>query len=179
MTDYYDLLAPDQEFAEKLGFSKIDVSKINYIEPRSGNDIKPQKNKINIIRGGDEKINQEAVRTRNVHVLLDPVNWEFGKFDTATANMAKKNNVAIGISHATFIEAKESQRVKLMLNLQRMVKVTNKIKNSIVIVSNSKGKYGMRAPLDLVGIGAFIGLTENQARWAISEVPKSIFEVKT
>ena len=178
MREFYDLLVFGQEcieFGEKIGFKKACFSEVNYCEPKNVIGITPLKGKINIFLGGDLKINQAAVR-KKIQVLLNPVNEKTKNFDSATARIAKENNICIGISLSSILEKKGIDRIKLLKNLMFMVKICMKMKTDLTILSGARNKLEMRPPRDLASVLIMLGLTEPQALWAISETPKALLE---
>lgn len=181
MRKYYDLLTFDKEcpkFGKTLGYEKVlctDVD-VNYQELKNPKDIKAQKEKINIVKGGPFEVNKAAVRKRGVDVLLDPVNVEEHNFDTAIANIARDNGVAIGISLNLILKTQGLNRIRLFRNMRAMLALCLKAGNEIVFVSGAHDTYGMRAPLELASIGILLGLDWPKALWCVSEAPKSIVD---
>lgn len=161
MRDFYDLFVLNKDcvaFGEKLGYKKVCF------------------NELKIERGGSLRLNQALVRKKGVRILLDPVTPRAKEFDTATAQVAKDNGIAIGISLKQILDASGPDRVRLLKNLFHLVKICKKMKNDIVIVSGATNIYEMRAPKELASIGVLLGLTEMQALWAVSEEAKAILE---
>lgn len=161
MREFFDLFVCNKDcvaFGEKLGYKKVCF------------------NELKLERGGSLRLNQAIVRKKGVQILLDPVTPKAKEFDTAIAQVAKDNGVAIGISLAQILDAVGPDRVRLLKNLFHLIKICKKMKNDVVIVSGARNVYEMRAPKELASIGVLIGLSELQALWAISEVPKAIVE---
>jgi len=180
MRKYYDLLTFDKEctaFGKKLGFDKVlsAPADVNFIDARKPNDIRAVKGKLNVVKGGNFEVNKAAVRKPGIHMLLDPVSAEEHYYDTATANIAKKNNVAIGISLSSLLDTYGLNRVKLLRNVRSAVAIAVKT-NNIVIVSGASDNFGIRAPQDLASLGALIGLDFPKSLWCVSEAPKALLE---
>ena len=132
---------------------------------------------VNLVSGGSLETNQKAVRTpKKVHVLLDPVNEREKTFDTAIAQIARDNQIAIGFSLSSFLKSKGIQRVKLFKNAAYAVKICLKQKNPIVLVTGAETELGARAPEDLAAFATLLGLTKQQALWAVSKTPQAIIE---
>ena len=178
MREFYDALVFDRacvEFGRKLGYHRVFFDEIAYCEPRTAKDIKITRGRINMVRGGELALNQAIVRKKGVDVLLDPIGQR-KEFDTAVGQIAKDYNIFIGISLKSILEAKKSQKPRLLANLASLVGICKKMKNDIIIVSSAKDVYGMRAPEDLAALGFILGLTKAQSLWAVSENPKALLE---
>jgi len=178
MREFYDALVFDKEcvaFGKTLGYKKVFFDEIAYCEPRAERDIKITRGKINFVRGGELSLNQAIVRKKGVDVLLDPIGQR-KEFDTAVGQIAKDHNIAIAISLRSIIDARASQRPKLLANVRSLIGICKKMKNDIIIVSGAKDIYGMRAPNDLAAIGSLFGLSEAQSLWAVSENPRALLE---
>lgn len=163
------------DFGKDIGYYRVLFDEISYIEPRTGNDLKMARGRINILRGGELSLNQAIVRKKGVDVLLDPVG-QTKEFDTAVGQIAKDHDIFIGISLRNIIETNRAMRPRLLSNIRSTIGICRKMKNDLVIVSGAKGLYDMRAPQDLAAIGSLFGLTSAQSLWAISENPKALLE---
>jgi RNase P/RNase MRP subunit p30 len=173
LRDYYDIVfdAKCVESGKKLGFKRVLCSEINYCE----RSIKLVKGKFNVAKGGSLETNREAVR-KPVHVLLDPVDVTRRFFDTAVAQIAKDNGVAIGISLASLLAVRGPNRARLLRNVIYMLKICRKLRNDVIIVSGASDPLGMRYPQDLASIGSLLGLDRPQSEWAVSQAPAAVIE---
>ncbi len=121
--------------------------------------------------GGTEEANRKAVRSR-VPVLLDPLNGGKMAIDTATLQVAKDNDVTIGITFRQFLAAGRSKRIRLLVAYRKLVQLCLKKGNRILLSSGARDEMGLRTPQQLVAFGVFLGLSRQQAKWAISKVPE-------
>jgi RNase P/RNase MRP subunit p30 len=159
MKEFCDLLVFDKEcvdYGRKLGWTRVVCGQAN------------------VVVGGDLEKNRAAVRRKGVDVLLDPVDERRHEFDTAVAQIAKDNGVAIGFSLASMLRVKGAARARLIRNATFAMTICRKMRVPVVIVSGARNVYGMRAPLDLAAIGEVLGLEPLQAVWAVSEAPSKI-----
>jgi ribonuclease P/MRP protein subunit RPP1 len=125
---------------------------------------------LKIVKGGSLEKNRKAVRSK-IDLLLDPTTNKGLEFDSAVAQVAHDNNVAVGFSLDSMI-SQGDKFPGLLRNIKFAVKLCLKKKADIVIITGAKDKYGVRTPKDLIAIGELLGLTRPQAVWAISEVLK-------
>ena len=140
-----------KEKAKEMGFVKF----------LSDKDLK-------IKKGGTLELNRKAVRSK-IQVLLDPVSVK-KEFDTAVAQIAKDNKIAIAFSVSSFLKQKGINRVRLLKNMQEAVAICLKKKNSIIICSNAEEENQLKDKEILIGFGTILGMTRNQAKWAVNQV---------
>jgi RNase P/RNase MRP subunit p30 len=96
--------------------------------------------------------------------------------DTAVLQIAKDNDVSIGIGLRQFLESHGLRRVRLLVNYRKLVRLCVKMRNRVVIVSDARDEFQARPPLQLEAFGVWLGLTHPQAKWSLSEVPEYIVE---
>lgn len=121
---------------------------------------------LKIKKGGALELNRKAVRT--ARILLDPVSPQDKAFDTAVAQIAKDNDVAIAFSVKSVIDAKGLDKVRILRNICFAVEICKKMKNNVMIVSNASDKFDSKDAVVLMAFGQLIGLSKTQAQWSIS-----------
>jgi len=124
-------------------------------------------------QGGELELNRKIVRTKEVQILLDPVSYT-KEFDTAVAQMARDNNVAIAFSLSKLLEMNGLKQVIYLRNLKEAVKITQRKKAVIIICTNAKNEHQLRTPELLIAFGQLIGLTKQQARWSLNQAYEGI-----
>ena len=142
MMSYYDLLTKTPLIGFKAGVLK------------------------NYAIGGTLEENRKIVRRRKT--LVNPLSKGILSVDTALLTIAKKNNVAIGITLDQF----NKQRIRLLSNYMLLVKLC---KRKGVRLFLSSGKTP-RTTEELIAFGEMLGMTEKQAKWSISKVPEYLLE---
>lgn len=126
--------------------------------------------------GGTLEKNRKAIDSR-VAVLLDP-NESRLELDTATLQVAKDNDVTIGITFRQFLAAGRFKRIKLLSSYRKLVQLCLRMGNRLVISSGAKDESELCTPEQLVAFGVFLGLTRQQAKWSISKVPEYLMGVR-
>ncbi|MEM0372403.1 MAG: RNase P subunit p30 family protein [archaeon] len=119
-------------------------------------------------KGGTLEANRKIVDSR-AKILLDPVSAEDRAFDTAVAQIAKDNDVAIAFSLKSLLDSSGLDRIRLLRNMRFAAAICAKMKNNIIIISNASDDFELRDALSLQAFGELIGLTPAQAKWAMSE----------
>lgn len=122
-------------------------------------------------KGGPEETNKKAVRSR-IQVLLDPLDSGKMTIDTATLQIAKDNDVTMGISFRQFLIASRFKRIRLLVAYRKLIQLCLRKKNRILLTSGAENETELRSPEQLIAFGVFLGLTRNQAKWSISKVPE-------
>ena len=124
---------------------------------------------LKIKKGGTLELNRKIVRTKSNKILLDPAST-LKVFDTAVAQIAKDNNVAIAFSVSCFLKEKGINKVRLLKNMQESMQICLKMKNDIIICSNAENEWQLKDKELLIGFGTILGMTRNQAKWAMNQV---------
>ncbi len=144
---YYDLFA----YSTQKGFQKS-------VQPK-------------FIKGGSEEANRKAVRSRT-QVLLDPLDSGKMTIDTASLQVAKDNDVTIGITFRQFLVASKFKRIRLIVAYRKLIQICLRKKNRILLSSGAENEWELRSPEQLIAFGVFLGLTRQQAKWSITKVPE-------
>lgn len=150
---YYDLVA----YAPAKGFSPA----------------KP----VRFVRGGTEEANRKAVRG-NAALLLEPLEGGKMSIDSASLQVARDNDVTIGISFRQFLKAGKFKRIRLLVAYRKLVRLCMRMRARILLTSGAENEFELRSPEQLIAFGVFLGLTRQQAKWALSEVPEYLTEVR-
>jgi len=131
--------------------------------------------KVEFCKGGSLEQNRKIVR-KKCDVLLNPVAIGKQSVDSALLQIAKDNNVTIGISFRQFLECEGNRRAKLISIYQKLVALCLKKGNRILIVSGAETEMEKRQPMQLAALGMLLGLSASQAKWCISKVPEYLIK---
>ena len=145
--------------ADKL---KEKADSMNFQKYLSDKDLK-------IKKGGTLELNRKIVRTKTNKILLDPAATS-KVFDTAVAQIAKDNKIAIAFSISCFLKEKGINKVRLLKNMNESMAICLKMKNDIILCSNAVDEWQLKDKELLIGFGVLLGMTRNQAKWAINQV---------
>ncbi len=178
---FHDLLTKNKEcidYGEKeLGYKKIHNTEkdVKHIEKGYNTD----KDKINILEGGDLKRNRKIVRTKNAHVLLNPVEPDQRPLDISIAEVARENNVAIGITLRKLLEYRGMDKAKYFRSLQYLGKILRRKNCNFIITSGAEEKLEMRKPRDLASIAHIAGYRKEKSLNTVSKNVEKILGDQT
>ncbi len=99
--------------------------------------------------GGTVSANKNAVASKRIDFLFQPVGTQRFEFDSALANTARDNNVSIAVSFSDFLDASQRDLVSLFRNYFLLSKICRRAGAKIVIFSGANNANGMRAQADL------------------------------
>lgn len=168
-----------------LGFSKvINTERIIEIDSRSELSRKINKNKLIIVQGG--KFNKEILQNKKVDILLNPeknpekdfIHQRNSGLNQSLCKLAKKNNIAIGISFNEILRNKSIRRAILLGRIKQNIKLCRKYKVRMVFASFAEDVYEQRAAKDLINFITCLGMTASEAESSLSVINKIIEEKK-
>ncbi|MFC2174618.1 RNase P subunit p30 family protein [archaeon] len=126
-------------------------------------------------KGGSEEDNKKIARSRT-QVLLDPLDSGKMTIDTATLQVAKDNDIAVAITFRQFLVAGKFKRIRLIVAYRKLIQICLKKKNRVILSTGAENDHELRSPEQLIAFGVFLGLTRQQAKWAISKAPEYVME---
>ncbi len=162
--------------ANELGFSK--VHSINLI---SANNQKQLRNKINkepglvVILGSP--LNREVISNRKVDILVSPhsgigrkdyLNSRNSGLNEILCKIARKNEVAVGLSFSEVLNSKGVDRALIIGRMMQNIVLCRKFKVQMVLASFASNESEMRAPKDLLSFGIVLGMNPGEAKKALS-----------
>lgn len=139
-----------------------------------GRESKSFKGKASLVavQGGEISLNQEAVSTKGVNLLIDPVNSGKLSADRAMLELAKRNNVSIGITLSSMLKEKQLERALHFKNLLMLAKLCRNKSLPLYVFSGARDPMQLRKPKDLYSILPLLGFTAQQANSFMHESDK-------
>jgi ribonuclease P/MRP protein subunit RPP1 len=130
-----------------------------------------------LARGGEIEMNRAACETPEVDILTHP---EYQRNDSGLDHVcmkfAAKNDVAIEVNFREILITNKKTRATVMANMAKNIKLAKKYRAPIILCSGAVSHWELRAPECLVSMACQLGLELNEAKKAVSEVPKNIIE---
>jgi ribonuclease P/MRP protein subunit RPP1 len=130
-----------------------------------------------LARGGEIEMNRAACETPEVDILTHP---EYQRNDSGLDHVcmkfAAKNDVAIEVNFREILITNKKTRATVMANMAKNIKLAKKYHAPIILCSGAVSHWELRAPECLVSMACQLGLELNEAKKAVSEVPKNIIE---
>jgi len=158
----------DFEIYTGIEIQADNVSKLNKYISRSVNKVD-----IISVSGGHEDINRGAVENGHVDILAHPASQ--GKpLNHVLSKAAADNGVAIDFNIDALIRHRGGSRVRILSALRQNARLAHKFDIPMVITSNARSHYDLRGPREMMALGMLMGMTMEEALYAISTVPGSI-----
>ncbi len=154
-----------------LGFEARSVKELRFLaEIRKKFDVL-------LVRGGDLKLNREAVETPEVDILTHP---EYERLDSGLdhimAKLAAKNDVAIEVNFRQIALSSKATRSKILSNIQNNIKLAKKFNAPIILCSGAISHFELKDPYIMASFATIFGLELKEAKNAISTVPEKIIK---
>lgn len=132
---------------------------------------------ILLVRGGDARLNREAVETTEVDILTHP---EHERIDSGLNHilmkLAAKNNVAVEINFREILVSSKRLRSITLKHMTQNIELARKFKAPIIICSGAVSHFEMRDPSCLASMGCQLGLSLKEAKDTVSKNPEKIIK---
>jgi len=161
------------EFGGAISGVEIVATSTTELKKRIG-EYRP-KVEVLLVHGGDAKINRSAVEDSRVDVLAHPVGKDY-EFNHILAKLAAKNDVAIEFNMDALIHLRGNPRIRALSGFQRNLKLARKYDVPMILASNAKSCYDLRAPREMIALASLFGMSEEEAIQALSTTPLRIVE---
>jgi len=154
-----------------LGFEARNLKELSILKERR------KRFDILLARGGDLRLNREAVETPEVDILTHP---EFERQDCGMNHIlmkaASKNNVAIEINFREVLVSSKKTRSMILRHMTQNIKLAKKFKAPIIACSGALSHWDIVDPQCLISFVSLLGLELNEAKNTISKVPEKIIK---
>ncbi len=154
-----------------LGFEARNLKELSILKERR------RRFDVLLARGGDLKLNREAVETPEVDILTHP---EYERTDSGldhvSAKLAAKNNVSIEINFREMLVSSKRTRSMILKHMTQNVKLAKKYRAPIIACSGSLSHWDICDPQCLASFATLLGLELNEAKDTVSKVPEKIIE---
>jgi ribonuclease P/MRP protein subunit RPP1 len=109
-----------------------------------------------IVRGGDERINRQAVEDPRVDVLAAPMQ-RGGDVNHVLAAAAARNDVHLEFDLGPVLGATGGRRVRALSGLRKLREIVADADAPFVVTANPHSHLQLRAPRELRALGSVIG----------------------
>jgi ribonuclease P/MRP protein subunit RPP1 len=154
-----------------LGFEARNLKELNILRERR------KRFDVLLVRGGDLRLNREAVETPEVDILTHP---EYERQDCGMNHIlmkaASKNNVAIEINFREVLVSSKKTRSMILKHMTQNIKLAKKFKAPIIVCSGALSHWDVVDPQCLISFVNLLGLELNEAKNTISKVPERIIK---
>lgn len=141
--------------------------------------IKKYRSGVDVIavHGGDEKINRAALEKPGVDMLAHPEKGPSNGLNHVLARLATKNNIVIEFSINTLINSRGGERSRALAHMEDNLRLSRKYKSPVVLTSNARSIYGLRAPREMIALAGLFGMTREEGEEALSVAPAAILSI--
>ncbi len=146
-------------YAKELGFSKV-YGKKN-IAVKEGSSEDKNRNFVSD-KGNDVLMNPE------LKMLGDNVHYRTSGLNHVLANLAKKNDVAIGFGFSFVLNCSGLERARMIGRMKQNVRICRKAKCKMVVCSYAKNVKEMRGAKDLLAFARILGMDGGEAKKALN-----------
>ncbi|WP_338098380.1 RNase P subunit p30 family protein [Methanolapillus ohkumae] len=141
------------------------------------------------VRSADEKIIRTAAESAHVD-LINPVsifqkdkgaggfslNVSVGPINHIVAKIAADNHIAFGFDFYPFLQTRGLKRSRIFSGVMEMIPVLQKYDVPIILFSGAPAVYDLRGMYELIAFGQLLGLSEADAKKAVTDFPQKIIE---
>ncbi len=131
------------------------------------------RSEIITVKGGDYPVNRAACENSKVDILMDPdLNRSDIGLDEYCMKRANENNVIIAYSFRKLEEIYKKPRSHRFDHISTIIKVSEKTRTRVTMVSNAYSKWQLRSPRELASILNILGMELGKAIDMTTELPK-------
>jgi ribonuclease P/MRP protein subunit RPP1 len=157
---------------DELGIDVVDGVEIDTTDPSvlAGSlGTERTERTLVIVRGGDNRINRQAVEDPRVDVLSAPMRTG-GDVNHVLAAAAKRNGVRLEFDLGPVLRRTGGARVRAVARLRKLREVVFDADTPFVVSGDPRSHLQLRAPRELAAVGEVIGfpadrLEEGLAEW--------------
>lgn len=139
---------------------------------------------IILVKGGGDEINRSAAECWEVDILCHPeklVERDFMKqrnsgMDHVMAKLMAERLIGIEFNFSEILNSYGMLRSQILGRMHQNVMLARKYKALMILTSGARDRWGLRAPRELLAIGKMLGMTQGEAKSAVSENPSRILQ---
>jgi RNase P/RNase MRP subunit p30 len=160
-----------RERMQELGFGGFRTPFVAELS-RPGDARRIPKCQLAVASSQDVALLREAARSPRVQLLC---NKAFVP-DVGLIRDAAERGKAFEIPVAPVLHAKGFQRSALMGRMRFFLKLCLKMRAPFAIVSQAACDYSLKSPQELCAFGCALGLSRDQAEWAVAEAAEGVLD---
>lgn len=135
------------------------ISSINLNEIRKQADKLAKEKKQVIVLGRDIEFNRKVLEMKRVNMLVlqhksgkDKLKQRDSGLNEILCNIARKNNISLGIDFPEFLNSEGKERAKMLGRLIQNLKLMKKAGNSIILLNKPEDKRSLQSLLLVLGV---------------------------
>lgn len=177
----YDIITGSKEqnpyFKETYRLKIHKIRKVSELNKLSSKDI-------NVVLGGTIDLNRKILENKKTDILLSPhclakkdkMHFRNSGLNQVLCKIAKKNNIALGISFSQILNSKK--RGQEIGRIMQNIKFCQKYGVKIVLGTFAEKKWELRTPKDLISYGLLLGMNPKEAKQSLENIKQIMDEKK-
>jgi ribonuclease P/MRP protein subunit RPP1 len=131
------------------------------------------------VHGGEDRINRAAVENVKVDILAHPCG-EKGEsgLNHVLVRYAAENGIAIDFNMNALIQSRRGDRARIIGKMRENLKLVRKYNAPMILTSHAHSIYDLRAPREMIALATLFGMTKEEAKSALCDIPVGILEKK-
>lgn len=115
---------------------------------------------------GNVEINRKLIESKKIRILVSPhigakkdfLNFRNSGLDDVICRLAKRNKVSIAFSFGEVLNCDGEKRVNILARMRQNVKLCNKYKVNMIIISLASEPYELRGQETFFSFGRVLGI---------------------
>lgn len=174
-----DIVDDVKQIFREHGIDLITRVDINEKTPRQLKQaLRKLRRKVEVIAVFCKNLNvaRLAARDRRVDLLCFSVkSWRKNFFDKSEAHLAIQGESILEVNLNPIIKAKtHGERIQAIRIYSENIRIAKRYNVPIIVTSGASSIYEMRAPRELAALATLLGLTDFEAREALSNAPLNL-----
>ncbi len=136
------------------------------------------------VKGGDEEVNRAASECLEVDILCHPeklaerdyMKQKNSGVDHVMAKFMEERFIGIEFNFTEILNSYGMLRSQITARMRQNIILARKYDTPMIIASGAQNKWDLRAPRDLLSVGRILGMTQGEAKKAVSENPAKILQ---
>lgn len=180
------------------GFSKKIESKETVIDIFTGVELSPgsaqelRKNSRKVlesvdfvfVKGGIDEVNRVASESWEVDILCHPeksaekdfMRQKNSGLDHVMVKLMAEHGIAVEFNFSEILNSYGMLRSQIIGRMRQNIILARKYDAMVILTSGADDRWGLRAPRDLIAVGKMLGMTDAEAKAAVSENPIRLIE---
>lgn len=180
MRRYIDLNIVNQElaaFARSLGWDEACTTRVfNLRSNKELNLLFSSKiDGLTVVESENAEFLKRALKSKKRFLINSCLAKDFHR-DNVLVRAAMEAKVAFEVPLHDFVNSSFVQRAKIITQLRSFLRMCVKFKVCYIFTSRAETKWELKSPREVIAIAELLGLTYEQAAYAISESPSKIIE---
>lgn len=137
-----------------------------------------------LVKGGVDDINRTAMELWEVDILCHPeksagkdlMKQKNSGLDQVMVKLMAEHGIAVEFNLSEILDTYGMLRSQTIAKMHQNLQLVRKYGALFILTSGAQDKWGLRAPHDMIAVGKMLGMTDAEAKAAVSDNPLSLIE---